>query len=177
MQIVYFPSHFKKHSAVVLPASPYLNGQDRGTLSPMPYGLRTVGNVGCGPLSVFNAMTYLGMKPHLPTILRYMELTAAPLCAAFGTFPFSMGYCLRHFGIKNRMTVSRKKLAAAECGVIAFWIRRPIISGGHFVFYTRREDGTYLVYNRYSNVERPVEYQSLDELIKPWCLIVGYVIR
>ena len=173
---MYFPSHFKKHQAVILPA-PYLNGQDRGVLRPMPYGLRTVGNVGCGPISLYNAMIYLGMKPDFTRILRYMELTSTPLVAAFGTFPFSMGYCLRHFGVQNRMTRSRKKLAAAQCGILAFWTKRPIFSGGHFVFYVKQENGTYIVYNRYSNVEHPVEYNSLDEVMRPHCLIVGYVIR
>ena len=83
MQIVFYPTHFKKHKAIAptLPA-PYLNGQDRGVLRNIPYGLRDVGNVGCGPLALYNAMVYLGKKPDLPRILRYMELTS--------TFPFAL---------------------------------------------------------------------------------------
>jgi len=175
---MYYPTHYKKHRAHFAAMTPaYVNGQGREMFSKVPFGLKTVGEAGCGPMALYNAVTYVGKKADMPKILRYLELTATPLFGLFGTFPFSMGYCLRHFGVKNRMTWSRKKLAAARAGVIAFWVRRPIIGGGHFVFYTRTLEGKYLVYNRYSNVSEPVEYNSLDEMMKPCCLIVGYVIR
>lgn len=159
-----------------MPKISYLNGQDIGDISKVRYGFRTIGDCGCGPLAVFNAMRFKGLEPDWPKILRYMELTAAPLGALFGTFPFSLGYCMRHFGVKNHMTRSWKKLEAARCGALAYWTKRPIFGGGHFVFYEKREDGTYVVYNRYSNVDHAVEYRSLHEVVKRFCLIVGYVI-
>ena len=67
VQIMYFPSHYKKHKAVEL-TKPYLNGQSIGVLNDMPYGFRTVGNVGCGPLALYNAMRYKGLEPDLPKI-------------------------------------------------------------------------------------------------------------
>ena len=173
---MYFPSHYKIHQQVELPA-PFLNGQDVGVLRHVPYGLRSVGAVGCGPLALYNAMRYKGLEPDFARILRYMELTAAPFCAAFGTFPFSMGYCLRHFGVKNRMTLSYKKLSEAESGVIAYWVKRPIFGGGHFIFYVKQEDGTYLVYNRWSNVSEPRVCKTLRECVKKHCLIVGYILK
>ncbi len=173
---MYFPSHYKKHKAVEL-TKPYLNGQSIGVLNDMPYGFRTVGNVGCGPLALYNAMRYKGLEPDLPKILRYMELAAAPFGAAFGTFPFSMGYCLRHFGLKNKMTLSFKKLSASDSCVIAYWTKRPIFGGGHFVFCVKQEDGTFLVYNRWSNVSEPRVCKTLREVVKKHCLIVGYILK
>jgi len=173
---MYFPSHFKKHKAVEL-STPYLNGQDIGVLRDMPYGFRKVGDVGCGPIALYNAMRYKGLEPDMSKIMRYCELTAAPLGAAFGTFPFSMGYLLRHFGVKNKMTLSYKKLVAAESCVIAYWTKRPIFGGGHFVFCVRQEDGTHLVYNRWSNVSEARICKDMREVVKKHCLIVGYILK
>lgn len=175
---MYFPSHLRKSRELVhrLPA-PYLNGQGMGTLREFPFGLRKVDNNGCGPISVYNAMVHLGKQPDLPKILRFMELTAAPVFGLFGTFPYSMGYCLRKFGIKNRMTFSRKKLANAKSAVVAFWTKRPIFGGAHFVFFSRDEQNRFVVYNRYGNVSTEVTYDSINGFVKPWCLIVGYVIE
>lgn len=173
---MYFPSHFKKHKAVEFKTE-YLNGQDIGVLRDMPYGFRTVGDVGCGPIALYNAMRYKGLEPDMAKILRYCELTSAPFCGAFGTFPFSMGYCLRHFGVKNKMTLSYKKLIAAESCVIAYWTKRPIFGGGHFVFCLRQEDGTHLVYNRWSNVSEARVCKNMREVVKKHCLIVGYILK
>ena len=174
--LMYCPRNYKKNRAVK-GIGEYLNGQNVGILDKMPYGFRTVGASGCGPLAAYNAMRYKGLQPDLPKILRYMELTAAPFFGMFGTFPFSMGYCLRHFGVRNHMTWSLKKLAEAKSGVIAYWTKRPIFGGGHFVFYVRQEDGTYLVYNRWSNVDKPWKVCSLRDIVKRFCLIVGYVVE
>jgi hypothetical protein len=173
---MFFPSHYKKNKTVELPA-PYLSGQSIGVLNDMKYGLRTVGDVGCGALALYNAMRYKGLEPDLPKIIRYLELAAAPIGAVFGTFPFSMGYSLRHFGVKNKMTLSFRKLEAAESCVIAYWTKRPVFSGGHFVFCVKQEDGTYLVHNRWSNVSEPRVCKSLREVVKKHCLIVGYVLK
>ena len=174
--LLYFPGHFKKNKTVELPA-PYLNGQDVGNMKTMRYGFRTVGDVGCGALALYNAMRYKGLEPDFAKILRYLEFAAAPFGAVFGTFPYSMGYCLRHYGVKNRMTWSFKKLSEADACVIAYWTKRPIFSGGHFVFSVKQEDGTYLVYNRWSNVSEPRVCKTLREVVKKHCLIVGYVLK
>jgi len=171
-----FTRNFKKNQAVELPPS-YLNGQDVGVMKGMKYGFFTVGDVGCGALALYNAMIYKGLEPSLPKIIRYLERTSAPFGAKFGTFPYAMGIALRRFGIKNKMTFSFKKLSEADACLIAYWVKRPIFSGGHFVFSVKQEDGTYMVYNRWSNVSEPRNCKTLREVVKKHCLMVGYILK
>ncbi len=172
---MFFPSHYKKNRLVPIPKE-YLNGQGLGNLADMRYGFRTIAACGCGVLAVYNAMIYKKLDPDFAKIARYTELTAAPLGALCGTFPFSMKRVLRHFGVDNKMTRSMKKLNSAKAGVVAFWTKYPFLSGGHYFFYVKGEDGKITIYNRYSNRDRAYVVDRLEEEIPKHCLIVGNII-
>ncbi len=168
-----WPGNLKKNLQLELPRG-YVNGQKLGELGKLRYGLSNAGHCGCGPIAVYNAMVYLGRRISLPKVMRELEWYAASFGAYLGTFPFAVGIFFWRRHLSCKMTWSFKKLEKAEAGILAYWTKRPFFSGAHLVFYEHQADGTYRVYNRYSNRECSYQFQSLNQLTKRSRLIVGY---
>lgn len=170
-----WPGNLKKNKQISIPAG-YLNGQSLEPLKNLRYGMSTAAHCGCGPISVYNAMRYLGKKVSLPRVMRELELYAAPFGAWLGTFPYAMGIYFWRRHLPCRMTWSLKTLGRADAGIIAYWTKRPIFSGAHLVFYEKTPEGEYIIYNRYSNRGMPYRYKDLKQLTTRGRLILGYVI-
>ena len=161
---MYFPKNYKKNSLTVLPEE-YLNGQSLGELGKMRYGAVTVDDAGCGPLAVYNMLRYLKRPIPLANIIRELELYAAPLGARFGTSGLLlMIFFFRHH-VRFRLRWRVKKIDQSRAGVLLYWTKRPVFSGGHFVFYQKNEEGRIAVYNRYSNRDNIHYYDSIRELV------------
>ena len=173
---MYKPKNFKSNNLVKIPEG-YLNGQSCVDLAPMKYGSTTVDNAGCGPLAVYNAMLYLGKPTTLPEVLRELEIYAAPIGARFGTSAILMMiYFFRH-KIKFRIVRRIKKIDQSRAGVLLYWTKRPIFSGGHFIFYKKEEDGRIAVYNRYSNNRDVHEYDSVGDFVPQKRICYGFAIK
>ncbi|MBO4361094.1 MAG: hypothetical protein J5822_09485, partial [Eubacteriaceae bacterium] len=61
----------------------YINGQQLPPYDTMPFMGHTVGEIGCGPLSVYNLIVARGGEADLDDILRYCE--KFPLLSLWGT--------------------------------------------------------------------------------------------
>ena len=55
--------------------------------------------------------------------------------------------------------------------------KRPVFSGGHFVFYRRDEFGRISVYNRYSNREEIYRFDSIGEMLPQNRIIVTFALK
>ncbi len=170
-----WPGNYKKNLRVALPKG-YLSGQSLEPLQGMRYGLATVGNSGCGPIAVYNAMCYLGKPISFSKILRELEVYAAPFGSLLGTFPFALAIFFRRRKISYRMRWSLRKLNKAEAGIIAYWTKRPLLGGAHLVFFERMADGRFRIHNRYSNRGTSYVYKSLNEFTKQSRVIIGYTL-
>ncbi len=171
-----WPGNLKKNKSVPVPDG-YLNGQSLEPLRQLRYGMANAAHCGCGPIAVYNGLLYLGKRVPLPKVMRELELYAAPFFAWLGTFPFAIGIFFWRRHLSCRMRFSMKKLEKAEAGILAYWTKRPFFSGAHLVFYRRDKDGTFVVYNRYSNRGVPYRFTSLRQLTARSRLIVGYELK
>ncbi|MBO7631651.1 MAG: hypothetical protein J6S78_04915 [Lachnospiraceae bacterium] len=173
---MYHPKNFKMNRTVEVPDG-LLNGQSLGNLGPMRFGGTTVDDSGCGPLSVYNAMLYLGKPITLPEVLRELEIYAAPIGGRFGTSGILMIiFFLRHH-IRFRLSRRIKKIDQNHAGVLLYWTKRPIFSGSHFVFYKKEEDGRIAVYNRFSNRDAVYYFNSIRELVPQKRMCMGYLLK
>lgn len=173
---MYHPKNFKQNRTVPIPSG-FLNGQSVGNLAPMKYGGTTVDDAGCGPLAVYNAMQYLGKPITLPEVLRELEIYAAPIGGRFGTSGLLMTiFFLRHH-IKFRYVRRIKKIDQSRAGVLLYWTKRPVFSGGHFIFYKKEADGRIAVYNRYSNSGEIHYYRSIGDTIPQKRICMGFALK
>lgn len=159
-----FSKNYQNNCKVELPDG-YLNGQSLGTLGEMRFGAKTMDDAGCGPLSIYNAMQYLNRPMPLPKIIRELEIYAAPLGARFGTSGLLMTIFLLRHHIRFRFAWRIKSIDRSKAGILLFWTKRPVFSGGHFVFYKKEEDGRIAVYNRYSNRDSVYRFSSMREVV------------
>ena len=173
---MYRPKNYKANCLVQIPDD-YLNGQSMGVLKDMKYGATTLDDAGCGPIAVYNAMRYLGKPMPLQDVMRELETYAAPIGARFGTsFMLMMIFFWRHH-VRFRIFRRIKKIDKSNSGIIMFWTKRPVFSGGHFVFYRRDEEGKISVYNRYSNREGIYQFDSIREMLPQNRVIMTFAFK
>lgn len=173
---MYRPKNFKANCQVEIPDD-YLNGQSMGVLKDMKYGATTLDDAGCGPLAVYNAMRYLGSPMSLPKVMRELETYAAPIGARLGTSAILMMIFFWRHHVRFRIIRRVKKIDRSHAGIMMYWTKRPVFSGGHFVFYRRDEFGRISVYNRYSNREEIYRYDSIGEMLPQNRIIVTFALK
>lgn len=173
---MYYPRNFKKNCQVELPEG-FLNGQSMGKLAEMRYGLTSVAHGGCGTLAVYNALVALGRPEPLPKVIRELEIYAETFFAFLGTTPYFLQIYFRRHKVPLHLTLSYKKTFASKYAVVAFWTKRPFLSGAHVVFVERLDNGKYRVYNRYSNRDHAYDLDSPEELTTRGRMIAGYYYR
>lgn len=173
---MYRPKNYKFNKKVSVQDG-YLNGQSLGQLGTMRFGAKNVDDNGCGPIGLYNAMQYLGRPMPLADIIREMEIYAAPLGARRGTSGLLMIIFFFRHHVKFRLAWRIKRLDRAKAGLILYYVKRPIFSGGHFVFYRRLEDGRIALYNRYSNSDAIHYVNSIRELKPQKMICLGYILK
>lgn len=173
---MYYPKNYKFNCTVSVPDG-YLNGQSLGTISAMKFGRKKVDDNGCGPIAIYNLMQYRGKMMPLPNIIRELEIYAAPLGARGGTSGFLMMiFFLRHH-IRFRLRWRIKRLDKADAGILLYYVKRPIFSSGHFIFYRKAEDGRIAIYNRFSNSEEIYYVNSLREVRAQKMICMGFTFK
>lgn len=173
---MYHPKNYKANCLVPIPDD-YLNGQSLGVLKDMKYGASNLDDAGCGPLAVYNALRYLGRPMSLPKVMRELETYAAPIGARFGTSAILMMIFFFRHHVRFRIIRRIKKIDRSEAGIMMYWTKRPVFSGGHYVFFKRDEDGRMTVYNRYSNRDEIYRYESVGEMVPQKRIILTFALK
>ena len=146
-----------------------INGQAKGRVSSLRYGICSMGFNGCEVIAVHNALVYLGKPQPLKDVAFFMERFRV-LMGFFGCNAFSLGKALEHFGAAY---VRVKSVDDANAFIMTVWTRYPFLSMIHTVFCVR-EAGVIKVYNRYNNVCTTEICRNVEELAKKRCIIAIY---
>ena len=113
------------------------------------YGLRASSKVGCGWISVYNALITLGESPLPETVIGALERQLPLVHGTFGT-------SVQRFDAMCR---------ASDAAILFYYWRRKHRFGAHFVALEARPDG-FWGYNTYSNSQGPDYYgESLSEYL------------
>lgn len=154
--------NYRHNAKIPLPAG-LINGQSLGAVSGMKYGFSTVSYSGCECIAVYNALLLAGIPQPFPEIVRYMERFRV-LLGFWGTNFLSLGFCLRHFGLKAKRIRSRAKLRAAltpgRICLVVYWTGRRFASPVHTVCLHGGEEGTVSVCNLYNNCGHAVRERA-----------------
>ena len=142
------------------PFGEMINGQGRGVVSKLRYGICHMSFNGCEVIAVHNALVYL-KKPHpLKDIAFYMERFRL-LLGFFGCNAYSIGKALRYFGADFQRVRSTED---AKAFIVAFWTKRPFLSSIHTVFCVRCREGI-MVYNRYNTCIHEEFCGTIEEIV------------
>lgn len=135
-----------------------INGQSLGAVSGMKFGLGSIGHCGCEVIAIYNALLLSGKPQPFQKIAKYMERYSMML-GLWGTDPYALGHCLRHFGLKPRRLRShesvRRVLESGKRCIYVYWTKRRMMSAIHTVCMEMK-GGQLYVYNAYNNLGRPV---------------------
>ena len=146
--------------AVRLPEKGMINGQGRGDVSRLRYGICHMSFNGCEVISVYNALQYKGKPKPLPEVAAFMERYRL-LMGFFGCNVYCVGRALRHFGVESQFT---RDVSGAEAFIVSYWTGRPFLSMIHTVFCRKTARGI-AVYNRYNNSETVQHLPDIATLI------------
>ena len=152
------PQKQNRNTVIPLPTE-LMNGQSLGAVSGMKFGLGSIGHCGCEVVAVYNALLLSGTPRPFTEVAKYMERFSM-LGGLWGTDPYALGHCLRHFGLGARKLRShesvKRVLMSGKRVIYVYWIKRRMMSGIHTVCAEQRGDTLY-VYNAYSNVDHAIE--------------------
>ena len=157
-----------------------VNGQGRGRVSTMRYGLFPMSYNGCEMIALYNMLLLKGYKDaNLPEICLEMYPKAWALWGIFGSNVYVLDHYFKPRGIPCTKTLSRDKffetLKKDRVGVISFWNAHHPFDGIHTVCVEYTGDG-YRVYNRYNSKRYPYEYKTVDEVVDKPRFMCGYTI-
>lgn len=136
-----------------------INGQGRGCVSKLRYGICCMSFNGCEVIAVHNALVYLGKPKPLKDIAFYMERFRM-LMGFFGCNAHRIGKALRHFGAACERV---RNADDSNAFIITSWNGFPFLSSIHTVFCVR-EGSCIRVYNRYNTVETAQLCRSTEEI-------------
>jgi len=165
----------KKNHGKVNESCGYINGQAKGSIPEMRYGLCSMSFNGCEVIAVYNALVYIGRKIPLEEAAYFMERHKM-LAGVFGGNPFSL---ISHPAFRN--TASRRiekysEIENADAFIVSFWCGKTFFSGIHTVFGIHRENGSVAIYNRYNSSEKETEYKNFRSFIGKKKIIAAYII-
>lgn len=128
------------------PLGEMINGQGKGLVANLRYGICHMSFNGCEVIAVHNALVYLKKPRPLKEIAFYMERFRV-LLGFFGCNAYSLGKALGYFGAPFERV---KNIDDAKAFIITFWTKTPFLSSIHTVFCIKQWNGI-LVYNRYNS--------------------------
>ena len=168
--------NFKHNEKIPLPAA-LINGQSLGAVSGMKFGFSTMSLSGCEVIAVYNALVLLGRPRPFVEIARYMERFRV-LGGFWGTNFFTLGHCLKHFGMHVKRVrkphVLEQELLAGKTCLYVFWVGKIFRSSVHTVVL-QNDGGKLLVYNAFNRHDKVVR-TVYEEYLKKRRMIFGYVI-
>jgi hypothetical protein len=149
-----------------------INGQARGSVAKMKYGICPMSFNGCEVIAVHNALVYLGKPRELADIAAYME-SFRMLFGVFGCSPYKIGRALKHFGVDFQRT---ENPGDAGAFIVTFWTKHPFLSTIHTVFCIQGENGIE-AYNYYNNSVGAETFRDMEELAGKRRPIAVYTIK
>ena len=97
-------------------AFPFILNQEQEKLSPLPFGLGSMGRNGCGAAAVYNALILLGERPSLRELIYSLERKGAAFFGLAGTTPSGIRrvFSDRGFPVKEIKTPSEAELSEVQ---------------------------------------------------------------
>lgn len=186
-----------KEAKPPLPPAP-VNGQRLCKYANVPFGWFKMGYNGCILLGIYNALLLSGYDPDLMEIRKHLHRSWKP--RFFGVREWEIPRCLKKLSIPyEEFTSPRALTEAMEPGAVAIvlsWNRsipychftmgeEPLsvlrfpdpFGGAHGVAVERKDNGSWMVYNRYSNRDRAYAYPDFESFLPFDALFVkGFLI-
>lgn len=167
-----------KHNCQIEMPDDYINGQGKGQISKMKYGLYSMGWNGCEMIAIYNAMRDLGLGRSIQDICLEMYPKSSVAVGFFGSNPLLLD---KYFKIHNvPYTETRQfnrffnELPNNQCGIASFFNHRPIFSSLHTVM-VKNVNGQIVVYNKSNGKTEPVPLDFRGQLTRRSRFIVGYL--
>ena len=154
--------NLQRDLSAVTDAGGALNGQGRGELGQMAFGLSTVARSGCESVAIYNALLFLSLPRPLPEIIRDLEQGGyMRLRGYMGAVPW-LGPLFRRYGVSCRTVLPYFLQRDADLGLLEpgsvylFCLLNDRLQpqkGLHtFVgIYDPDPDGSWLVCNRFNS--------------------------
>lgn len=141
------------------PFGEMINGQGKGLVANLRYGICYMSFNGCEVIAVHNALVYLKKPRPLKDVAFYMERFRV-LLGFFGCNAYSLGKALGYFGAPFERV---KNTDDAKAFIITFWTKTPFLSTIHTVFCVKQWNGI-LVYNRYNSCTHEELCKDIEEV-------------
>jgi len=159
-----------------------INGQKICQYASLRLGWCTLKTNGCGVLAIYNALGLLGKTVPIQKILQFFHAWYRPHW--FGITPRRIGAFLRKENVPFRVLSVKEAEAVLKNGDIAimtywcrcFWGRFVDPFGGAHTVCVRY-DGTFKVYNRFSNREKVYSFDRMEEILRSRRLIKLYCLQ
>lgn len=186
----------KEEKTPLLPAP--VNGQKLCEYAHVPFGWFRMSYNGCLVLAIYNALLLTGYNINLEQIHKCLHRFWKP--RLFGVREWEISRCLKKLQIPFRQYISPREFTSAmkpgDVAVVLSWNRtvpychftmgrEPLsvlrfpdpFGGAHGVAVEYTEKGTWVVYNRYSNRDRPYVYPDFERFLPFEALFVkGFLI-
>lgn len=158
-----------RHNEVISLPDGYINGQGRGNVSKMKYGLFPMSFNGCEVIAVYNLMYSIGRKAELRDVAKEIYPYASVLMGLFGSAPKKLKRYLDEHGIKYRRSTDfdgfEKDFACSESALVSFWAKLKNGFYGIHTVFIRNDSGTVRVYNCTNGNQTPVNHKSLKDFL------------
>ena len=133
---------------------------------------------GCEVIAVYNALLLHHRPAPFLEIARYMERFRV-LLGFWGTNFFSLGHCLKHYGLRTKCVRATQKvedaLRSGKTVVYVYWVKKRFRSSVHTVVLQKGRD-VLCVYNAYNQLGR-VLHIGLEDYLHHRKMIFGYIIE
>ena len=147
----------------------FINGQQLAPYNNMPFLGHTVGQIGCGPLAVYNLIAALGGEPDLDGILRYCEkYPLMSMWGAFGTNTITLAMYLKKKGYRTALimyptfALMERIVSKYGSGIINYFHGK----GAHYICVRRTSSG-YEIFNSGNHFGGVKAVRSLRDLRVP----------
>ncbi|MGN1419391.1 MAG: hypothetical protein ACI4W6_08685 [Acutalibacteraceae bacterium] len=169
-----------KHNRQIVLPDDFINGQGKGEVSKMKYGICTMAWNGCEMIAIYNAMRILKRDANLADICLEMYPKSSVLCGFFGSNVYVLDKYFKAHGVPYRKVFQYNnffnELADAKCGICSFWNHRLLFSSLHTVM-VRYENGEIVVYNKSNGKTEPVSLAFRQMLTSKKLFMVGYLFQ
>lgn len=172
--------NYKHNRQITLPDG-FINGQGKGAVSRMKYGICTMAWNGCEMIALYNALVHIKRPENLSDICREMYPRSSVLMGFFGSNVYVLGGFFDRRKIKYKKTYMYNnffnELKNYDCGVCSFWNHRLLFSSLHTVCIKAVDDGKIVVYNKTNGKTEPAEILNRSALTNKKLFMVGYLIK
>ena len=173
----HYDQNIRRDLSAVTDADGALNGQGRGELGEMAFGLSTVARAGCESVAVYNALMFLSLPRPLPEIIRDLEQGGyMRLRGRMGAVPW-LWPLFRRYGVSCRAVLPYFLQRDADLGLLEpgsvylFCLLNDRLrphKGLHAfaVVYDPAEGGSWLAYNRFNSDRSSRRCRTLRDVLR-----------